>query len=389
MIFVLSDAFGHWVRFVQRQVQGWVGGRAPKCPSRRWAVWPCLVLLSASLWFWPQASQAGLPPGNAVTNSRALLRYALPIDAPDLRKVQKEIEDISYDLRGSKRWNSIHSHIKTSQKILKLRGGDLVAAAPVQNQAEAALLLETITTGLSQLDEAVDTKNKNTIWENRRQLLDHIGALEESLVGDLPFEVPEEYRQLPRLQGRATIEMKTSQGDVTLVVDGYNAPITAGNFVDLVQRGFYDGLPFTRADESYVLQAGDPEGPADGFVDPQTQQIRRIPFEIRVAGESQPEYGNTLEDLGLFNALPVLPFSAYGTLGMARPNEDVNGGSSQFFFFLFEPEMTPAGLNLIDGRYAAFGYVVEGQKVLANMIEGDKILSAKVIAGAENLVQPR
>jgi peptidylprolyl isomerase len=66
----------------------------------------------------------------------------------------------------------------------------------------------------------------------------------------------------------------------------------------------------------------------------------------------------------------VLPFSAFGTLGMARPNEDANGGSSQFFFFLFEPELTPAGLNLLDGRYSVFGYVVDHKELLEQLGAG-------------------
>ena len=45
-----------------------------------------------------------------------------------------------------------------------------------------------------------------------------------------------------------------------IVVDGYNAPVTAGNFVDLVQRGFYDGMAIQRAD-GFVVQTGDPDGP--------------------------------------------------------------------------------------------------------------------------------
>ena len=45
-----------------------------------------------------------------------------------------------------------------------------------------------------------------------------------------------------------------------IVVDGYNAPVTAGNFVDLVQRGFYDNMAIQRAD-GFVVQTGDPDGP--------------------------------------------------------------------------------------------------------------------------------
>jgi peptidylprolyl isomerase len=71
---------------------------------------------------------------------------------------------------------------------------------------------------------------------------------------------------------------------------------------------------------------------------------------------------------------------------MARPGDDPNGASSQFFFFLFEPELTPAGLNLLDGRYSVFGYLVEGKEVLEKLKEGDVIQSAKVVKGVENLV---
>ena len=44
-----------------------------------------------------------------------------------------------------------------------------------------------------------------------------------------------------------------------IVVDGYNAPVTAGNFVDLVARGFYDGMDIQRAD-GFVVQTGKPPG---------------------------------------------------------------------------------------------------------------------------------
>jgi len=176
---------------------------------------------------------------------------------------------------------------------------------------------------------------------------------------------------------------------MTAVVDGYNAPVTAGNFIDLVQRGFYNGLPFTRAEESYVLQAGDPPGPEVGFVDPQTQQYRSIPMEIFVKGDDTPIYNQTFEELGRYLDKPILPFSAFGTLGMARPADEPGGGSSQFFFFLFEPELTPAGLNLLDGRYAVFGYVTENREVLDQIRQGDTIETIKVLSGLENLVIPK
>lgn len=44
-----------------------------------------------------------------------------------------------------------------------------------------------------------------------------------------------------------------------MVVDGYNAPVTAGNFVDLVDKKFYDGMDVQRAD-GFIVQTGDPGG---------------------------------------------------------------------------------------------------------------------------------
>ena len=136
-----------------------------------------------------------------------------------------------------------------------------------------------------------------------------------------------------------------------------------------------------------MTQAGDPPGPEVGFIDPKTKEYRAIPLEILVKGEEEgPIYGMTLEDAGLYLPELALPFNAYGAIALARPETEPNGGSSQFFFFKFDTELTPPGFNLMDGRYSVFGYVVDGKETLEKLSEGDKIVSAKVIAGTENLV---
>jgi peptidylprolyl isomerase len=183
--------------------------------------------------------------------------------------------------------------------------------------------------------------------------------------------------------------METTKGNLTIVVDGYSAPINGGNFVDLIQRGFYDGLDFVRAEEFFVLQAGDPPGDEEGFIDPQTGKYRAIPLEVLVRGDSEPVYEVTLEDLGRYLDPLVLPFNAYGAIALARPADDPNGGSSQFFFFKFDTELTPPGYNLMDGRYSVFGYLVKGKEILEELTAEDKIISAKVVEGSENLVQPQ
>ena len=155
-----------------------------------------------------------------------------------------------------------------------------------------------------------------------------------------------------------------------------------------MNKKFYDGMPFIRAEDFYVLQTGDPEGPEEGYIDPKTKEYRAVPMEIVVKDDEEPSYGFTLEEIGQYMDEPILPFNSYGSLALARPGDDNNGGSSQFFFFLFEPELTPAGRNMLDGRYAVFGYTIEGKDVLRSLTQDDEIISAKVVNGLENLVMP-
>jgi peptidylprolyl isomerase len=332
---------------------------------------------------------SSLPAGNAITDPKALLRYALPIDNPDVRQLQTSLEDIATNLRASRRWGAIAADAKKASRVLSLRQEQLLASVPDERKPQAEALIAQLNDSVSTLQTAIEAKDKAQASEERLKALDLVGDLESLMVQGFPYEVPEEYSDLPQLKGRATVEVVTNKGAMKVVVDGYSAPVTAGNFVDLVERGFYNGLPFTRAEESYVLQVGDPPGPEVGFIDPNSKKYRAIPLEVLVQGDDEPTYGITLEDAGRYKDLPVLPFSAYGALAMARPGDDPNGGSSQFFFFLFEPELTPAGLNLLDGRYSVFGFVVEGKEVLGELKQGDKIESARVLSGAENLVQPQ
>jgi peptidylprolyl isomerase len=346
------------------------------------------LFLGVSTAGWTPSTSAGLPAGNAITDGKALLRYALPIDNKPVRELQGSLEDISNQLRANRRWGAVSKDLSKASRILN-NPAQILASVPEVKKPQAEALISELKSGLTSLEEAAKTKNKEQILTKRAELLNLVGDLEDLMVQGFPFEVPKEYSNLPQLKGRATIEMKTTKGTITLVVDGYSAPVTAGNFVDLVQRGFYDGLPFTRAEESYVVQTGDPPGKEVGFIDPKTKKYRAIPLEILFEGDKEPTYGITSEQAGRYTDLPVLPFSAYGAVAMARPESDNNGGSSQFFFFLYEPELTPAGRNLLDGRYTVFGYVVEGKDVLREIKAGDKIESAKVVKGAENLVEPK
>ncbi|MDY7014354.1 MAG: peptidylprolyl isomerase [Cyanobacteriota bacterium] len=331
------------------------------------------------------ARKSQLAQGNAITDPKAILRYALPIDNKPVRQLQASLEGMSDFLRN-RRWTPVSRALSQATQIVNAPD-KILASVPPERQPRAKELLAELSDGLNQIETAVEAQDKEAVWIGRGKMLDRVGEIEQLMVTGFPFEVPEEYTNLPQLKGRATVEMETSKGKLTIVVDGYRAPVNAGNFVDLVQRGFYDGLEFLPS-QDFVVQVGDPSGAETGFIDPKTKEYRAIPLEVSIQGEEEPIYETTLEDLGLYLEPLALPFSAYGALALARPADDPNGGSSQVFFFLFDTELTPPGFNLLDGRYSVFGYAIEGKEVLAKLRTGDRVNSAKVVAGAENLVQP-
>lgn len=193
---------------------------------------------------------------------------------------------------------------------------------------------------------------------------------------------------LPVLEGKATVVMTIKGSPITIEVDGTNAPITAGNFVDLVQRGVYDGLVFhrvVRQPQPFVVQGGDPQSKnpnfpqqrlgTGGFINPKTGAQRYIPLEIKPKGATSPIYSKTLESAGVSDT-PELQHTR-GAVAMAR-SQDPDSASSQFYIGL-------ADLAFLDGNYAVFGRVTEGMDVVDQIQQGDRIESAQVTQGAENL----
>jgi peptidylprolyl isomerase len=363
-----------------------VGGNADRWEWGRKSL--RLVLAAVLLWaVWLGGIPAlALPQGDAITDPRTLLRRALPIQDSRIWEIDEAITKIEADLKYN-RWSAVRGDVRQVERLLDRYTDPLLAELPPEQAAAASEEIAALRQELQTINQATERKPKAK--EEARaaydRLVDELGSLESKWVGAFPYEIPQEYADRPQLLGRAEVELNTTAGRMVITLDGYSAPITAGNFADLVQRGFYDGLTFDRVEKFFLVQAGDPPGPADGYVDPATGKVRTIPLEIRAKGELMPRYGQTFEQLGLWDVEPALPFSAEGTVAMARYLEDPNSASSQFFIFMAEPDLTPAGLNLMDGRYAVFGYVTEGTEVLRKIKLGDRILSARIISGKENL----
>jgi peptidyl-prolyl cis-trans isomerase B (cyclophilin B) len=193
----------------------------------------------------------------------------------------------------------------------------------------------------------------------------------------------ETFNNLPKLKGSATVVMETTKGVITIALDGDNAPITAGNFADLVKRGFYNGLTFHRVEKDpqpFVIQGGDPKGNGTGgFVDPKTKTERTIPLEIKTTGDAQPAYNTELAASTPAKKL-ILPHSR-GAIAMAR-SAPLDSASSQFYFTL-------SPIDFLDGHYAVFGKIVKGEEVIDKIVVGDKITKATLSKGAENIQEPK
>lgn len=193
----------------------------------------------------------------------------------------------------------------------------------------------------------------------------------------------EMFDNLPRLEGMAKVKLVVNGSPIIIEVNGIEAPITAGNFVDLVQRGVYNGLVFHRVVKEprpFVAQGGDPLGNGTGgFTDPETGKKRSIPLEIKLTGDDEPTYSKGLgQQSGIMSPDVVLKHNR-GAVAMAR-SAAPDSASSQFYIAL-------AQLDFLDGDYAVFGYVLEGMDAVDGIDQGDIIESAEVIEGIENLKQ--
>ncbi len=186
-----------------------------------------------------------------------------------------------------------------------------------------------------------------------------------------PDTTSTQFPGLPRLNGKATVVMTVNGKKISIELDGNNAPISAGNFVDLVQKKFYDGLTFHRVVKNFVVQGGDPKGNGTGgYIPSGSSSERRIPLEIKPTGATSPTYSQPI------NGTAQLEHKR-GAIAMAR-SQSPDSASSQFYFTLED-------VPYLNGNYAVFGKITQGVEVLDTIKQGDKITSAQVTQGIENL----
>jgi peptidyl-prolyl cis-trans isomerase A (cyclophilin A) len=151
------------------------------------------------------------------------------------------------------------------------------------------------------------------------------------------------------LEPRATIH--TTKGDIVAEIDLEMVPITAQNFLNLSQSGFYAGTKFHRISKGFVIQGGDPNTKST---------------DTSKWGYGGPGY--TIPD----EFHPALRHNASGVLSMATSGPDTGG--SQFFITLrAAPEL--------DDRHSVFGHVLSGMDVV-------QAIEAGAIVGGSNDGRP-
>lgn len=143
------------------------------------------------------------------------------------------------------------------------------------------------------------------------------------------------------LTGKHYVEMDIKKyGKITLELDADIAPITVTNFINLVNEKFYDGLTFHRIIKGFMIQGG--------------------AFEI----DGSYKKANNIKGEFLANNVKNTISHKKGVISMARA-DDYNSASSQFFI-MHEDDLS------LDGKYAAFGHVIDGIKVVDKIAKDSK-----------------
>lgn len=145
-----------------------------------------------------------------------------------------------------------------------------------------------------------------------------------------------------------TATFATARGPIKIELHADKAPLTVANFVNLAQRGFYNGLNFHRVIADFMIQGGCPQG----------------------SGRGGPGYRFEDEaNNGLSNRR--------GVLSMANAGPNTNG--SQFF-------ITHVDCPWLDGKHTVFGTVIAGQDVVDAVRQGELIASVNIEGDAQSVL---
>lgn len=140
------------------------------------------------------------------------------------------------------------------------------------------------------------------------------------------------------------VKISTDRGDMIAELYDEATPVTVNNFLELIKKGFYNGLNFHRVIPGFVIQGGCPNGTGSGGPG------YNIPCEVTSPNQ----------------------FHDKGVLSMAHAGR--NTGGSQFFIC-----HNRQNTQHLDGNHTCFGKVTEGLDIIDQIAQGDKINSMEII----------
>ncbi|MDO6389975.1 peptidylprolyl isomerase [Pontibacter sp. BT731] len=177
-----------------------------------------------------------------------------------------------------------------------------------------------------------------------QKTIDYLSGKEQSETPQNPFTHPIDWKLVQTLHPDQQVVIETEKGTITLELFVEDAPGSVANFVELVNKQFFDGLYFHRVVPNFVAQGGDKRGDGWGSSD----------YSIR--SEFAPLHYRE------------------GYVGMASAGKDTE--SNQWF-------ITHSPAPHLDGRYTIFAKVVEGMDVVHQLEVGDKIKQINLILRAK------
>jgi cyclophilin family peptidyl-prolyl cis-trans isomerase/HEAT repeat protein len=288
--------------------------------------------------------------GSEIRNFESMTKY---IEADQLIPVRTQAVTSLIDACKDKNFDAYFAgegHLIRSQI-----GGYLANAMRLNDAGILALIAEAITEPKSGLkavmnDRKTELSKALTNLKLPEEMETYIAiskALKEYNIDSPP--IPEEkksvkaidWKIIDSLRDDSKVEIKTSQGNFTLILFPERAPGSVSNFIQLANDHFYDGKSFHRVVPNFVIQTGCPRGDGFGSLD----------FTIR-------------------SELAGAYYDDEGFVGMASAGLHTEG--TQFF-------ITHSPTPHLDGRYTIFGKVVSGMDVIQRIGMGDTIKEINIV----------
>ncbi|KAJ8764693.1 hypothetical protein K2173_007782 [Erythroxylum novogranatense] len=363
------------------------------------AVLLLFVQLASPLPLIPSAEAVLYSPDTKVPRTGELaLRRAIPAN-PNMKNIQTSMEDISYLLRIPQRkpYGTMEGNVKKALKIAIDEKDSILASIPAELREKGSTLYSSLIEGqggLQLLLQSIKDQDPDKVSVALATSLDTIAEIELLQAPGLSFLLPGQYLKYPRLTGRGTVEFTIAKVDgstfspevggeprqtakIQVIVDGYSAPLTAGNFAKLVVDGAYNGAKLTCTNQAVITDNGLDNN--SGY---------SVPLEIMPSGQFEPLYRTTLDVQD--GELPVLPLSVYGAVAMAHSEaSEEYSAPYQFFFYLYDKRSAGlGGLSFDEGQFSVFGYTTIGRDILSQIKTGDVIQSAKLVDGQDSLILP-